>query len=147
MDDADRRDLERQQEAMHTNRLNLDAFKLAFKEKKRGMAAGSLAQVAKKVRQAYKGPKKFEICNGPHIDQKLVKSFLPVGSYVWRARRVDSWVARYKASPTHSCKDTAWDGEANAIRECIRFCWDWHLMVEGLDHSHCPVQGVFTGDD
>lgn len=99
--------------------------------------------MAKQISKAHKGPRAFPLSYA-HFDQKDIKSYFPVGSYVWRARRTDSWNARYLSFPVHSCKDSTWGGELEAVRECARFCWSWHLAMSGVDEGECPIAGVFS---
>lgn len=129
-DKHDRTELLKAQEKVHTKAIDLENFQKAYKKKRQETTGGKVATAARKVKKDYKGPKQF-VLNSAHTDQTEVKEFSPSNSYVWRARRIDTWNARYKDFPVHSCRDAAWNGEQGAIQECLRFCWRWYLTTEG----------------
>ena len=76
------------------------------------------------------------------ISQADVKALLPPASSVWQAWQYQSWQFHVKPHRRFSvpwrvsnCRDAAIDG--------LRRAWQLHLETEGLDESHCFVEGLF----
>lgn len=98
LDENDRIELQKAQQKVHTKAMDLDTFQRAYKQKRQEVAGGKVATAAKRVKKEYKGPRQFAL-NSAHTDQKEVKKFFPPKSYVWRARRADTWNACYMDFP------------------------------------------------
>lgn len=145
LDENDREELATVKEKATARAMELESFKQAYTKRQR-QCGGTMATAARRVKKDYKGPKTLEALNRDHIGQNIIKQYFLAGSSVWRARRTNSWNARFLQFPVRSCKDTAWGGEMGAIRELLKFCWQWCLTCEGLEEKHCPIKGLLDDD-
>ena len=131
----DKKELEAEQGHAKVLLEEANEFKEAFRANKKLLLT---AAAAKKVK--WHGPKHatFET-----LDQKILKTYLPPVAFIWRRRSDSTWNAKLLDFPYHSCRDQAWETEANAARECIRYAWEWYLCVEGYPNAACPIKNIF----
>lgn len=141
--DEDRGQIKEEQAKAQTYATQAQLFRHTYRAKRAASRPG--AQHVKNVLSKYKGPKKLPL-NYDHFDQRAARKYLPPDSYLWRARTSGSWNARHKTFPSKSCRDTAWGGEAGALVQCIRHCWEWFLDVNGLAPEQCPFKELWASD-
>ena len=105
-----------------------------------------MARTKRKKALGFSAPKKLVVPNYDHIDQKVAKSFMPKGGYIWRVRQIDGWSSRFKEEPSKGFKEADFDGPKACLIAALRHAWEQCLDDNGLDKSDCPVQGLFESD-
>lgn len=77
-----------------------------------------------------------------HIGQGAAKLLLPPGASIWRNLVRGGWPSRYPPYPRSSA-DWGRYGEREALLMNLRSVWSTYLEHQGLDRSHCRINGLF----
>ncbi len=137
--EEDRQDLHHDQKRVVEQAREHAEFRRNFREKRASVRTDGSKKKQDLI--VWKGPAVLR----DNIPQAEAKKYCPDGSFLWRARLSSSWQSRYSDLPVRSCRDSAWNGEQGALRECIRYAWQCFLDVRGYPTSACPVKGLFDG--
>ena len=150
MDHAEKKEMQKEKSKGEESKQDLQEFQHSYKAKSklvREVTKGKLANNCKLVKDGTKGKKgssrypKLPVAD-TEVSQAEARVLLPPGCSIWRALVHHAWCCHFHP---YSRKSFAFQvyGDTGSMLECLRFCWRCHLLREGLEEEHCPIQGLF----
>eukprot|EP00971_Amphidinium_carterae_P046864 923177-Amphidinium_carterae.3 len=125
------------QKALH----NVKSFKKELKEKVKETKSTKVKKrrTTSKTESSTSKPTSVKEGRIPHEEAKL---YCPEGTYVWRCKQSGSWRGVMPGFPGIS---RAWSKytEDVALFLVVQALWERWCDVNGVDHSECPMQGLF----